>query len=87
MKTPLSTIRRDWVDRSLPLIQQVAATLHRFTLDDIREYHSIGQPPHPNWWGVAIAQMVNLRLIRRVGFRRSKRTAANGRWIVLWETL
>lgn len=81
----LTTIRRRWCDKNIPRIQQVARSLGRFTSDDIRGYQTIKEPAHPNWWGVAIAQMKNLGMIRRVGFRKSAREEANGRWIMLWE--
>jgi hypothetical protein len=79
----LTEMRRDWIDRNLPQLISKAKQLGRFTSDDL--HGSVEDPPHRNWWGVALAKLSCQKLIRRVGSRKSIRPEANGRWISEWE--
>jgi len=80
----LDLLQRDWCEKATPVLLQVARTFESFTADDLRDFRSVPQPPHNNWWGVLMARMKALGLIRRVGYRASTRPEANGRVVALW---
>lgn len=80
----LTELKRQWVAEVSPLVDQAVRTFDTFTSDDLHDLHSLPQPEHRNWWGVLLANMSGRRVIRRVGYRASKRPEANGRVISVW---
>lgn len=80
----LDLLQRDWCEKATPVLLQFAQTFENFTADDLREFQSVPQPPHSNWWGVLIARMKAKGLIRRIGYRTSTRPEANGRVVAVW---
>jgi hypothetical protein len=80
----LDLLQRTWCENAMPVMIQVAKTFDCFTADDLRDFQSVPQPPHSNWWGVLIARMKAKGMIRRIGYRPSLRPEANGRVVALW---
>ena len=87
MKKPLDTIRRRWISGVVRIVDMLGKQLGRFTAEDIRALMFHAKPAHPNWWGVAFAQMVIRKMIKRVGRRISKRHSSNGRTLTVWKAI
>ena len=87
MKKPLDTIRRRWIAGVVRIVDMLGRQLGRFTAEDIRALMLHAIPGHPNWWGVAFAQMVIKKMIKRVGRRTSKRYSSNGRALTVWKSI
>jgi len=83
MKTELTDIKREWIDGCIESMSLYMT--EPFTSEDIHEIFPA--PPHPNYYGCLIAQMVKRKLIEEVGFKRSTRPEANGRRIVVWRMI
>lgn len=84
MTLQLSLLDRDWCSLNQPLVLQAMAG-KSFTADDL---HSIvPEPDNPNLFGVLVAKLSSAGLIRRIGSQPSKRAAANGRWVGVYEVV
>lgn len=82
MKKPLTDIKSDWIDKCIEtLLARIRPGGH---FSSIYIYSVMGDPPHPNYYGCAIGQMVKAGLIKEAGFIRSTRPSANGRRIIVW---
>ncbi len=82
----LTGIKRDWIEDVAPRVVSIAPGLGQFTADDLHERIKPG-PQHLNWWGCLLAKLSNAGLLRKAGYRASKRPEANGRVISVWEVV
>lgn len=87
MKKPLDTIRRRWIAGVVRIVDMLGDKLGRFTAEDVRQLMLHSKPGHPNWWGVAFAQMVIKKMIKRVGRKVSLRHSSNGRVLTVWRAI
>ncbi len=84
MTTQLNLLDRDWIADKMPafvsFLNQWDGT---FTSDEL--HRILGEPPHPNWFGVFLANAKRMGLIEKIGWKESERKSANGRVVRLWQ--
>lgn len=56
--------------------------LRTFTADDVRSH--IGNPEHPNWWGIAFAQAKRRGEIESVSSETARARSRNGGSLKVW---
>lgn len=53
-----------------------------WTADDL--HGIIPEPENPNLYGALVQKLCKSGKIKQVGFKKSTRPAANGRWVQIW---
>jgi len=81
----LSGLKREWIDDCESRVAIIGYALGQFTADDL--HGRIPKPEHHNWYGVLLAKLKNVGVVRRVGYRPSERQQANGRVVAVWEVV
>jgi hypothetical protein len=80
----LTTLRRDWIEESFPLVVQALQDKRTFTSDDLYNWN-LGKPECVNWYGALMAKLSKSKIIRKIGYQTSTRKQANGRVVAVWE--
>lgn len=79
----LTSIKRDWIDESIPKVLHFCRGLKSFESADLHDM--LGEPMHPNWFGILFARLRKAGLIEHVGFGPSKNKASNGSAVYFWK--
>lgn len=83
---PLSTLKRDWIDKAAAAVLSKPSGT-RFTSDDLHDW--LPQPEVDNWFGCVMARLRNEGHIRRplVYPQPSRRPERNGAVVFTWEVV
>ena len=84
MTTQLSLLDRDWVSLNIPVLLQSMSGMD-FTTDDAHRVFS--EPDNRNLVGVMFAKLRCEGRIKRIGYRPSARSEANGRVVAVWRVV
>lgn len=71
-----------WRDRADAAIKALAAEQREFTAEDVRKL--AGSPTHPNAFGSRFLAAARSGLIRKTGYRNSKRASLHAHPIAVW---
>lgn len=75
-----------WLERATKAVRAAARAGGRFTSDDLREHHyCVPEPAHGSHWGALLMLMHRRGVIERIGDATSRRPAAAGRKISVWQ--
>lgn len=82
----LEDAKHAWLADADHAISALAVRCHRtdqtFTADDVHKI--IGDPEHPNWWGVAFASAKRRGEIELAGYAISRSKSRNGGVLRVW---
>jgi len=84
MTTQLDMLDREWIRLHEGAVLDAFRGRPDFMADDVRALKSIVAPADDHWWGIMFASLKRRGLIKRLGYRASKRKAANGRPVCIW---
>jgi hypothetical protein len=76
-------VNEGWMRECRRAIEYLAEQPVPFTADDVAEL-AIGEPDHPNHWGVVFRQASRDGVIRQVGFKQSAQESRNGGVLRMW---
>lgn len=81
MNQPMLFENPNWRGEVIDKILELAATGRDFTADDL---HEVGEPAHPNSWGVVMRSAEVAKHIQCVGFKNSRRRGRNHSGLRVW---